>query len=264
MNSILLNKNKLKEHVLSLLFPIECIGCKAEGQWLCQSCFRELQLKEEQYCLHCKKPNKYGEFCAKCKPLYSLNGIWIAGDYEQKILAQLIKNLKYRLAKNISQVLGNFLAHFLKNLISQSRFNKNDILEKLNWRKFEEMKDAPNIFNSLSDAIIIPVPLHKKRQKWRGFNQAQILAEELTNNIKLPVSNQLIRIKHKQAQAKLGEADRKNNLQGCFAWRGEKLTGQNIIIIDDVTTTGSTLNECAKIVKEVGAGEIWGLVVAKG
>ena len=78
------------------------------------------------------------------------------------------------------------------------------------------------------------------------------------------MEKKLIRIKHKKPQAKLDEAQRQENIKNCFAWVGKKLTGQPIILIDDVTTTGSTLNECAKILKQNGAGEVWGLVVAKG
>lgn len=73
----------------------------------------------------------------------------------------------------------------------------------------------------------------------------------------------LIRIKYKKPQAKLKAKDRRENIQGSFAWRGAKLKKRNIILIDDITTTGSTLEECARILKQNGAKEVWGLVIAK-
>ena len=111
----------------------------------------------------------------------------------------------------------------------------------------------------------LPISLHKKRKRWRGFNQAEIIARELKNYFDIDMSTEkLIRIKHKKAQAKLGEEERKNNIKNCFGWQGDRLNKRNIILVDDVVTTGSTLNECAKVLKENGAGEVWGLVVAKG
>jgi len=249
---------------LDLIFPIECLNCGQEGVWLCKNCFHELKFKPEQYCLNCKKENEFGEFCSGCKQTYALNGVWIAGDYENKIIQALIKNLKYRFAKNISETLGKFLAVFLRNLINKTRLKQLDLGQGVPWRKFEKIKNAPKIFFNFQNSLIIPVPLHKKRLRWRGFNQAGTIAEIISKNFNLLLSSQLIRVKHKKPQAKLSEADRKTNIGGCFSWQGETLQNKNIILIDDVTTTGSTLEECAKILKKAGANEVWGLVVAKG
>ncbi|MFH1522379.1 MAG: double zinc ribbon domain-containing protein [Patescibacteria group bacterium] len=268
MPSSIKNINKFVAHArnlaLSLIFPIECLGCKKEDVWLCKSCFRKLEFKNEQYCLLCKKVNKFGEFCSKCQEQYSLNGVWIAGDYENKIIAELIKNLKYRFAKNIAQTLGNFLSLFLRNLINITKIESSDLNAGVNWRKFENITKSPQALIDFKNVLLIPVPLHKKRERWRGFNQSLVIAYEIAKIFNLIISNQLIREKHKKPQAKLGESDRKINIKGCYTWQGEKLQGENIILIDDVTTTGSTLNECAYILKQAGAGEIWGLVVAKG
>jgi len=111
----------------------------------------------------------------------------------------------------------------------------------------------------------MPVPLSKKRLKWRGFNQAEIIANILADNFKLEIdAKNLKRIKNTKPQAKLNERERRNNLADCFSWLGDKLNGRNIILVDDVATTGSTLNECAKVLKQAGASEVWGLVVANG
>ncbi len=256
--------NKSKNFILDLLFPIECLGCGQPGDWLCRECFRKLKLNHSQYCLACKQENKFGQFCKNCSPNYYLDGIWIAGDYDDAVLSKLIKNLKYRFAKNIAQTLGNFLAIFVRNLINKAKIDKSDLTHGVGWRKFEKISQSPKILFNLKNALLIPVPLHKKRYNWRGFNQAQMIADCLAKNFNLTTNNQLIRHKHKKAQAKLKEAERKINIQGCFAWQGPKLDNQQIILIDDVVTTGSTLNECAKVLKKAGAKKVWGLVVAKG
>ena len=108
------------------------------------------------------------------------------------------------------------------------------------------------------------MPLHKKRQRLRGFNQSEQLARAISKNFNLEINHNLIRIKHKKAQAKLHEKNRWENIKNCFSYQGKNLNNKNILLIDDVATTGATLNECAKVLKENNAKEVWGLVVAKG
>jgi len=275
-SKLLKSAKKLKALFFDLIFPIECLNCGQEGAWLCDRCFRQLTFKSGQYCLHCKQENKFGQFCPGCQPLYALDGVLIAGNYEDKIIAQLIKGLKYRFAKSIAKELGKFLALFLRNIVNKSRISRIDLTNGVDLRKFEQASQLPGIFLNFNKNLIIPVPLHKKRKRWRGFNQAEVITDVLVNYFNLDISiDRLVRIKHKKPQAKLGEADRKTNIVGCFAWlalpnkENKKrpsldLAGQNIILIDDVVTTGSTLNECAKVLKQAGANEVWGLVVAKG
>ena len=253
-----------RDFILDLIFPIECLGCGQEGIWLCKSCFRKLEFNDKQYCLRCKQPNEFGQFCSKCDRDYALDGVWIAGDYENKIIASLIKSLKYHFAKDISKILGAFLSLFLRNLINKSRINQTDLNAGIDENKFNQIKKSPQILLNFHNCLLIPIPLHERRQRWRGFNQAKRIAEILANNFNLQLSDKLIRIKHKKPQAKLGEAKRRTNIRGCFAWQGFDLQNHNIILVDDVTTTGSTLNECAQILKQAGAGQVWGLVVAKG
>lgn len=264
-NALLEGAGKLKALFLDFIFPIECLGCSHEGAWLCQDCFCKLEFKSSQYCLHCKEENNYGQFCDKCRTLYYLNGVWIAGDYENKVIAQLIKGLKYRFARDINVILANFLTLFLQDLIKQSRLSSIDLRHGQIWRHLEKVPDVPHTLLDFNQTLIMSVPLHKKRQRWRGFNQAQRIAIEVGKNFNLKVNQEnLIRIKHKKPQAKLGEVQRRKNIKDCFSWQGDNLAGQPVILIDDVTTTGSTLNECAKVLKQCGAGEVWGLVVAKG
>ncbi|MDD5290553.1 MAG: ComF family protein [Patescibacteria group bacterium] len=266
-----INKKRFLNHVLSsrdfildLIFPIECLGCGTEGVWLCKDCFRQLPIRTKQYCLNCKKPNEFGEFCPDCAPAYALDGVWIAGDYENKIIASLIKNLKYHFARDLAEILGQFLILFLRNLINKGRIGKTDLGIGINEEKIEKIKKTPEIIFDFKNCLLIPVPLHKKRERWRGFNQVLAIAKTIATHFNLELSTGLIRLKHRPPQAKLSEAKRKRNLRNCFAWTGASLANRRVILVDDVVTTGSTLNECAKILKQAGASEVWGLVAAKG
>lgn len=230
---------KVRDFILDLLFPAECLNCRKEGNWICGDCFNKIHIKNSQYCFGCKQENYFGKFCAKCRKDYYLNGVLIAAGYDEKIVSRLIIVFKYKFVKSIAGHLADFLIIFLLNL--------------------------KNAGFDLNDFLIIPVPLSKKRKRWRGFNQAEEIAKPLAEYLKLPLlSGNLLRIKHTRPQVKLNEAERKKNLAGCFGWKGEDLRGRKILLVDDVATTGTTLNECAKALKENGAKEVWGLAAAKG
>ena len=204
--------SKLRGFILDFIFPIECLGCGQEGVWLCEKCFRQLKFKPAQYCLHCKKENKFGRFCLVCQPRYALDGVWIAGIYEEQVIAKLIKSLKYGFAQNLATELGRFLILFLHDLINKSRVRSrdsriasSDLVSGVDWRKLRQISEHPNALIDFSQNLIMPVPLHSKRKRWRGFNQAEIIAKEVADHFKLEMStDKLVRIKHKKAQAKVG------------------------------------------------------------
>ncbi len=113
--------------------------------------------------------------------------------------------------------------------------------------------------------ILIPIPLEKRKLKWRGFNQAQEIAKELSNFLKTPVFNGvLIKIKSTPPQVELPEKERKENIKDAFFCQGSGwVKDKKILLVDDIYTTGSTLEEAAKVLKIAGAKEIIGVVVAR-
>jgi len=241
------------------------LGCGVEGFWLCGDCFKEIKFKPRQYCLHCKKENSWGEFCAPCQIVYSLNGVWIAALYDELIISQAIKSLKYHFISGLAHDLSQLLILFVDKMLRQAKIVRPGLAAGLERRIFEQAKNMPAAILNFKENLVIPVPLSTKRLRWRGFNQAELLAREVAEKYALALDdNNLIRVKHKKPQAKLNEIHRLVNVKDCFSWQGGDLNKKNIILIDDVVTTGATLNECAKILKASGAGEVWGLVVAKG
>jgi competence protein ComFC len=227
-----------KRKLLNVLFPIDCAGCGKEDVWLCGDCLLKLPLGRYENCLFCGKESRGGKTCPECASVHNLDGIFVCADYDDKIISDLIKKLKYSFARELGEVLGEIAGRFF------------------------EKAERPE-FN-LPSFTVIPVPLHKKRLNWRGFNQAEIIARYLAEKFGLPFSGYLLRIKYQKPQAKLGEAERKENIKGCFAWSGKNPCGKNILLIDDVATTGSTLDEAAGVLKTAGSKKVWGLVIAKG
>ena len=226
---------KIKKFILNLLFPLQCLGCRHEGFWLCETCFKKIRFGAEKN-HNLITPN--------------LEKVFIAGDYDDPLLSEAIKRFKYGLSADLGIVLGRFLILFWNGQLS-----------------LPENSD-------LKDAVLIPIPLSRKRFRWRGFNQSEILAQELATAFNSPVNLGLKRNRYSQPQAELSEKARIENIKNSFSWAGpesekneknlENLEGKTIILIDDVVTTGATLNEAALILKKAGAGKVYGLVLAKG
>lgn len=247
---------------LDLIFPLECLGCGHEGKWLCGQCFKKIKFNQKQYCLECKTTTKFGQFCALDKEKYSLDGVLIAADYDEPVIAKMVKSFKYNFIQSLGRELAEILIIFLKNLLGKE-LTAGQTAEK--EKQVKQLDELPSLFTDFKKCWLVPVPLSAKRLRWRGFNQAEILARRVGQNLGLNLNcQQLIRIKHKKPQAKLGEAERKVNVADCFSWQGDDLSGQNVILVDDIVTTGATLNECARVLKQAGAGQVWALVVAKG
>ncbi len=233
--------SKIKEFFTDLLFPKFCFSCGKEGSYICDDCQSFLDVLEYQHCL-CNTPkiiiNNNGK-CAKCQSR-KINGLFFAVSYQNKIVQKLIHQFKYKpFTKDLAKPLSDLIiTHF-------------HILGKtLNFENF----------------ILIPIPLHKSKIKQRGFNQSEEIAKELSRSLQLPlISDVLIKTKETTPQMKLLEKQRRENLKGVFACKKiEKIKDRKIFLIDDVYTTGATMEECAKVLKQSKAKEVWGITVARG
>ena len=232
--------------MLDLFFPKFCLGCQKEGTYLCDDCRTLLDISEYNYCLCNTKPQrlppdqKSGK-CQRCQDK-KLSGLFSALPYKEKTLTRkLIYQFKYQpylkdLAKTLASIL---IEHFVI-----SGKNTDEIWE---------------------NSVLIPVPLHKKKLKIRGYNQSEELAKELSKILQIPVlSDILVKIKSTKPQMELKKEEREKNLEGVFAVSDTaKFAGKKIFLVDDVYTTGSTMEECAKTLKQAGAKNIWGIVIAR-
>ncbi len=207
-----------------LLFPKRCLGCHREGSHCCEDCFSLISLAPAPSVLERNS---------------SLSGLFCATSYEDTFAQRLIHAFKY--------------PPFLRDLAKPLALSIIAHISLLNKPIY-----PPD--------VICPVPLHKKRLKWRGYNHAEELARQLGKAFSLPVvTDALIRTKHTSPQANLGRKERLKNMQGVFEIRNpQEIAGKNILLVDDVYTTGATMEECARVLKKAGASRVFGAVVARG
>lgn len=213
------------------LFPRRCLGCGKWGQYFCPSCLKKKELLDQQICPVCQKPAILGKTHPDCQAKYSLDGLTSIFSYEG-LIRKAITKLKYRFVTDLAEELIDLtIAHL-----------------RLPTRK---------------PITLIPVPLHPRRKRWRGFNQAELLGEILAKKWGGEVRKDiLIRQKHTKPQTKLKIKERRKNVQGVFALSKNR-PPLRLILFDDVWTTGSTLKECGLVLKRNGTKFIWGLTLAR-
>jgi ComF family protein len=120
--------------------------------------------------------------------------------------------------------------------------------------------------NNPKGDFLVSVPLTKKKLKRRGFNQSEEIAREISNYLNIPlITNCLIKTRETFPQVELSEKERAENPKGAYIVKDkEKIRGKRVLLIDDVYTTGSTMEECSRILREAGTKEVWGVVIARG
>lgn len=232
----------LVQALADLLFPIECLGCGRNGRYLCDACLARIPRQTERACPVCRRTSVHGRTCLACAAKTPLDGIFAAARYDHPLVRATIHAHKYRFIESISAPLAELLR--------------------------EEIHNAGL---PLPHAIL-PVPLHARRLRLRNFNQAELLAQRLAQALTpgLPidvVTDALIRVRPTLPQAKTrSREERLANLRGAFAWQAtgdtSDLRSRNIWLVDDVSTTAATLEECARVLKAQGAREVLGVVVA--
>lgn len=203
--------------------------------FLCESCVASLSVHQEQHCPQCQSISALGAVCESCrnKPEWALDGLFVIAPYCQKSLLQTcIKTMKYGAAHRLGVILGDWMA----------------------WHTC-----LPGEF------VILPVPLHPLRERKRGYNQAQLLANRVAKQNGLTVSAGLKRLHNTEPQAQLNRNDRLKNLLNSFeSSENPAFANKKVVLVDDVCSTGATLNECAKALRQKGVQNIWGLVLARG
>jgi ComF family protein len=237
------------QYILDTIFPIKCLGCgklsSVKPDYLCKPCLRKIPTKKIFECIGCKASVSLGRTCLRCKRDTHIDQLLAIYDYSDPIIIKVIKTLKYRFVADIAQNLAFSIRKYVSWLNSEKKFN---ILDE--------------------DPIIIPLPLHYRRLNWRGFNQAELIANFLAVGIQSDIKTDLlIRTSESRPQADIEEKEErlKNLKKNTF-----KITDKNevrdrtIILVDDVCTTGATLNECARVLKEAGAKKVIGFVIARG
>lgn len=222
--------------LLDLLFPVQCAACPQTGAILCASCQAAIQPVPEPACTHCHTPLTLYAPCRPCAlhPL-QLDGLRSVSTYWGP-LRTCIHAFKYQGLTRLAEPLGSLLA--------------------TTWQRTQ-----------ISVDLIIPIPLHNERLQRRGYNHAALLARVCARILRLPCAENVVqRTRPTRAQAQLTMEKRSQNVAGAFACHhtGKKIIrGKRVLLLDDVCTTGATLEACAQPLFEAGAQRIWGLVLAR-
>jgi ComF family protein len=224
----------LGSRLLDLLFPVRCAGCGVVGELFCGACRACVQPIPQPICPRCGRPAQDARRCDRCCGAdFHVAAVRAAAVYAEP-LSRIIHAFKYDRQPALGAPLGGLLADY--------------------WCSRPVTVD-----------VVIPVPLHRQRQRERGFNQAQLLAEELCRNAGLPLLQPglLTRQRNTRQQVHLGRDERQDNVAGAFLWSGPELGGASALLIDDVMTTGATLEACGAALHAAGAGRVWALTVAR-
>lgn len=245
-------KRYIKNSILDIVFPKSCLNCGKEGSYLCDDCNSCLEISPYIYCL-CEEPKRLFE-AGKCRACRSkkLDGLYSALPYQNNLVQKLIHNFKYEpFIKELANPLSSLIISHFQYLENPPEFIKH----------FQLLDNKPDF----SSFVLISVPLHKKRLKWRGFNQAEEIAKELAQCLDIPLlKNCLFKLRETPPQMELSGEEREKNIKNVFiAENKETVQDKKILLVDDVYTTGSTMEECARVLKEGGAKEVIGLTVAR-
>ena len=225
--------DQVRGALLDLVFPPRCIGCGAEGEFLCEPCRRLLPTLEPPFCERCGVPVVSERLCQNClNTEIAIDGIR-SSFLHLGLAREAVHCLKYNNLKVLAWPLAELMATHFKA-------------------------------NPLPVDIVAAVPSHPRRIRRRGYNQADLLASELSCAIKLPVSRgTLARLRNTKSQVSLGASERRNNVKGAFQCKDEIFRNKSVLLIDDVCTTGATLNACAIALKEAGSAAVWGLTFSR-
>lgn len=232
--------NTRQNGLLQLLYPLRCPVCdgivQPAGERICLKCLGKLKLLTPPWCLKCgRKLSQESEYCADCRQ--KRHG-FVRGRalYEYGSAAHSIYRFKYGGRREYAAFFGEQAAEYLGNFIR------------------DVCPDA-----------LIPVPLHKKRRAVRGYNQAELLAKEIGMRLNVPVDTKLVVRRKNTAPLKYeNPKERQNNLKKAFIIAGNDVKLKRVMIIDDIYTTGSTMDEIAGTLKEAGVEEIYFLALACG
>ncbi|MBO4707212.1 MAG: ComF family protein [Elusimicrobiaceae bacterium] len=240
-------KYKIKiilDKIINFFLPRTCFYCGADLKTktlLCEDCFKKVEVIKGLICQRCGVPLKYGgQYCYNCRgskaTKYKCSFIRSALKFNEPTRA-LVHAFKYEKYLNIAPYFAEVM--------------------------YKTFKQNPEY---LETSFLVPVPIYKSRQRKRGFNQAEVLANHLSKLCGIPVLNALVRIKNTKSQTKLTREQRKENISGAFAlvkgMEGQ-IKKEAIILIDDVCTTSATLEECARVLKAAGAREVLALTALR-
>ena len=219
---------------LDWIWPKKCVNCGRVGKYVCESCKVGLW-EEEQICPACRRASRYGLKHKYCHKPYSLDGLTCLWEYEG-IAQKIIKKAKYK-----------YFYDMLGELIDSPEGEEYFYLQKF-------LENNP---------VVVPVPLHERRYRERGFNQAEVIGKLVAGRWSLAVADLLKRTKNTGHQTGRTREERLIAVKNAFQLKTKDQLPKAVLLVDDVWTTGATMNECCRVLKQNGVKRVWGLVLAR-
>lgn len=229
---------RLASLALDLLFPPHCVACHRVGEWFCAECRASVDAIHPPVCPRCGLPLKATRPARehRCERHQSpLDGIRSVA-FHSEPLRTAIHQLKYNDVRVLSRSLGTMMSEA--------------------WLAHYAPQFQPE--------AIIPVPLHARRERARGFNQSELLARQLAAGIGVPlVCDALVRTRFTAPQVELDARQRQSNVHGAFRASRERVSGSRVLLVDDVLTSGATLAACCAALREAGVPSVWAYTLAR-
>lgn len=217
------------EKVFNALAPYDCLLCTTEGQLVCDWCWPEAFEVIPRRCFICRSSTPHGEVCSSCRPGVFLDHVWVITPY-RRAAKVLVRRMKIHAQRQACQLIARAMH-----------------------------ESAPHI----SGVVVTSVPTAAARIRERGFDHGRLIAEEFAHLRQLPYRQLLVRL-GRAKQAGASRAERQTQIKGVYQPRGSTdIKGLSVLLIDDVTTTGATMIEVAKVLRRAGAVMVNGLVFAQ-
>jgi competence protein ComFC len=227
---------------LDLIFPKKCLGCGKTGGYFCPDCLNLVSLEPKRICPVCLEPSFGGLTHPGCGTPQSLDGLTSVFAY-QGVIKKATTKLKYQFVSDLAQDLVELFLSFC---------GEDKIFSHLCRQK---------------GIILVSIPLHSSRKRWRGFNQAELLGKMIASNLDLKfLPDVLKRVRRTKPQVRLNKKARKENIRGAFELNSNhksSIINHSLIIFDDVWTSGATLKEATNALKRNGVKKVWGLTLAR-
>jgi competence protein ComFC len=220
--------------IFNIFFPKKCVICSKYGSFLCINCYKKIEPRLTGLCPECGKISSNCRYCPACKRKngYKIDGLIYSVVYQDKPVKKLIYSLKYLGYTQVADIIALIMSQTLKHMRQ-------------------------------TNITLVPIPLSTQKLNIRGFNQAKLIATGIKNFINCETVDLLVRSKNTKSQASLKRIERRENIKDAFKLAKNQQIPKVVYLVDDVFTTGATLNEAAVVLKKAGVKKVYGLTFAR-
>jgi ComF family protein len=218
------------DKIVAFIAPHSCLSCSYEGLLLCSDCMGELGSRSPDRCFRCNRQSPSSKTCPACRRVSTLNHVWIRSEYKG-ITKELVQKLKFKRAIAAADVIAEAMSKVLPT--------------------------------DIAECVLVPIPTATTRRRQRGYDQSVMIARRISMLTNLPMQQDLARFgQSRQVGSK--KADRITQLASAYrVIHGEKLSGKQVILVDDVMTTGATLESAANELRKAGVKRVDAVVFAR-